>query len=425
MSSEKCRLFFGMAFLINHKGRRFFNMKNTIKVLGIIAIIAVIGFSMAACDNGGDGGNGNSTPAPTVTSIAVTTQPTKTVYDIDEALDTSGMVVTATYSDGSESAITGYTTSGFNSATAGKKTVIVTYSGKTTTFNVDVPLVYQSFYVAGGWIFTLVITLNGSTVAAGDSYALTVESDYASVQGYIKNGTIASIDTDGTLTLQPNDSSDEMIITIKDELMTSIDGQVVNQGFMFTETADAITITKFHDKMSGRVIIPAVFNGKPVTVIGGFYSNKTITSVTIPDSVITIEAMTFSGCTSLTSVTIPDSVTSIGNYAFYGTSLTSVTLPTNSDFNSIGERAFMGCTSLTSITIPSSVTSIGDYVLIDCPNLTSVTIEGTITYFGQYGGGNAFYMSDSQRGDLKEKYLAGGPGTYTREANGATWTKTE
>ena len=36
-------------------------MKNTIKVFGIIALVAVIGFSMAACkddDNGGGGGGG-------------------------------------------------------------------------------------------------------------------------------------------------------------------------------------------------------------------------------------------------------------------------------------------------------------------------------------------------------------------------------
>ena len=37
-------------------------MKNAIKILGIIAIVAVIGFSMAACDNGNGGGGG-----PTVT----------------------------------------------------------------------------------------------------------------------------------------------------------------------------------------------------------------------------------------------------------------------------------------------------------------------------------------------------------------------
>jgi len=36
-------------------------MKKTIKLLGIIALVAVIGFSMTACDNGGDGGGGTET----------------------------------------------------------------------------------------------------------------------------------------------------------------------------------------------------------------------------------------------------------------------------------------------------------------------------------------------------------------------------
>ena len=47
-------------------------MKNTLKILGIIALAMVIGFSMTACDTGGDdngggGGGGGSTPAQTIT----------------------------------------------------------------------------------------------------------------------------------------------------------------------------------------------------------------------------------------------------------------------------------------------------------------------------------------------------------------------
>ena len=43
-------------------------MKNTIKVFGIIALVAIIGFSFVACDTGGGGGGGgNPTPTPTPT----------------------------------------------------------------------------------------------------------------------------------------------------------------------------------------------------------------------------------------------------------------------------------------------------------------------------------------------------------------------
>ena len=53
---------------------------------------------------------------------------------------------------------------------------------------------------------------------------------------------------------------------------------------------------------------------------------------------------------SLTSITIPDSVTSIGRWAFSGcTGLTSITIPDS--VISIGENAFSGCTGLTSITV--------------------------------------------------------------------------
>jgi transcription elongation GreA/GreB family factor len=74
----------------------------------------------------------------TLTSIAVTTPPTKVQYNLNEAFDGTGMVVTATYSDNSTEAVTGYTTSGFSSDTAGNKTITITYEGKTATFTVDV-----------------------------------------------------------------------------------------------------------------------------------------------------------------------------------------------------------------------------------------------------------------------------------------------
>ena len=58
-----------------------------------------------------------------------------------------------------------------------------------------------------------------------------------------------------------------------------------------------------------------------------------------------IVASAFSGCSSLTSITIPNRVMSIGS------------------------SAFSGCSSLMSITIPNSVINIGDSVFGGCPSL--------------------------------------------------------
>ena len=135
-------------------------------------------------------------------------------------------------------------------------------------------------------------------------------------------------------------------------------------------------------------------NSYTLTSIGALVFNgcKSLTSVTIPNSVTSIGWGVFGGCKSLTSMvvasgnntydsrdncnaiietatntliagckntTIPNSVTSIGSLAFRGcSSLTSVRIPNS--VTSIGYKAFEECSSLRSVTIPYSVTSIDD-----------------------------------------------------------------
>ena len=124
-----------------------------------------------------------------------------------------------------------------------------------------------------------------------------------------------------------------------------------------------------------------------VTRIGkyAFYRSK-ITSIIIPDSVISIGGNAFGKCSNLTSITIPDSVTTIGGYLFVEcSSLNEVTLP--SGMTSIASGMFKNCNLLKGITIPESVTEIEDEAFQSCTGLTAITIPESVTSIG----GSAFY----------------------------------
>ena len=78
-------------------------------------------------------------------SVAVTNLPEKTTYMVGEELDLSGLVVTATYSDGTSNDVTSYTTNPVNGSildTEGSISITITYTEgdetETTSFTVQV-----------------------------------------------------------------------------------------------------------------------------------------------------------------------------------------------------------------------------------------------------------------------------------------------
>jgi hypothetical protein len=171
-------------------------------------------------------------------------------------------------------------------------------------------------------------------------------------------------------------------------------------------------------------------SGSPLTEIPkrAFYERKTLAGIIIPNGVTSIGEDAFNGCESLKSVTIPNSVTYIGKGAFRSCDrLISVTIP--SSVTIIGEWAFDGCTSLTSVTIPNTVTSIEGRAFDSCTNLTSVTFQGKsglVIWTYKATPYNERTICGPFDGDLHDKYLAGGIGTYTTTAPvgwNSKWTK--
>ena len=124
------------------------------------------------------------------------------------------------------------------------------------------------------------------------------------------------------------------------------------------ETMTAAVIAK-RNGYEGDIIIPETVVSKRasflVTSIGenAFFSCKSLTSITLPDSIKSIGFGAFMSCESLSRITLPDSVKSIESYAFFG------------------------CGSLTEITIPNSVKSLGHNAFSNCISLEAITYNGT------------------------------------------------
>lgn len=130
-------------------------------------------------------------------------------------------------------------------------------------------------------------------------------------------------------------------------------GTGYSEGFGYTELEDGtVKITSYGGE--GRTpVIPAMLNGKRVTVLGGntFFSNHAnITKVVISEGVLKIDSRAFMECEDLVEIVLPDSLTTIESEAFSGcSSLSEITIPAG--VTSVGKEAFYNCTSLSSIEV--------------------------------------------------------------------------
>lgn len=154
-------------------------------------------------------------PAPTLSSIAVTTEPTKKSYYEGDSFDPTGMVVKGTYSDGSKVVITEYTYSPAASLTPSDTAVTISYGGKTTT---------QAITVTALEVSSIAITTQPTktTYTAGETFdptGMVVTATYnsgtsAAVTNYTYAPNTALETTDTTITVTFGEKTATQSITV-------------------------------------------------------------------------------------------------------------------------------------------------------------------------------------------------------------------
>ena len=259
--------------------------------------------------------NSPSPAAKTLSSIAVTTAPTKTTYTAGENFDPADMVVTATYNDGSTAAVTTYTVTDGNSLTAGKTSVNISYTEGSVTKTCTQDIVVNAAPPAP-------VTLSGISVKTapdkvdyteGESFdktGMVIEATYSdsskknvTTYTYTPTGALTTSDTEVTISYTEGGVTKTCTQTIVVNAHWTYTGGGVTTYSITVKSAKNGDVTASHKSASkGTTVTLTVDPDKgyvldTLTVLDGKDKEIKLTekngkyTFTMPASKVTVEAM--------------------------------------------------------------------------------------------------------------------------------------
>lgn len=206
---------------------------------------------------------------------------------------------------------------------------------------------------------------------------------------FLEDGTAEIVDFDNLKNTEPN-------LTIPDKLGGHELTSIGEDAFSFCNSLTSITLPdtliNIHgnpfDNCSKLMKIKVSLEHPTFETIDGVLFNKLdqklvcypggagmkATEYAVPEGIREIGSNAFQGCYSLRTITLPDTITSIEKEAFsFCGALRDITLPDT--ITNIGDRAFLDCMSLTSITLPDALTSIGGIAFENCTKLEAIQVS--------------------------------------------------
>jgi hypothetical protein len=224
------------------------------------------------------------------------------------------------------------------------------------------------------------------------------KSDKGSTSGTVASGSseVQAVPAQTTNSGTVNPESDFEVTLTSDSKAVRI--------IKYVGTSNTVRIPAKIQDMQVRTIWESAFTRKNITSVvipegvlyistdfadrGAFRECKSLSSVTLPSTLLEIGDCAFLGCEALKNINIPAGLEELGEYVFNSSGLTAFPNPWPTNINAIPKATFGGTKLQGSLVIPEGITSIGESAFYFCEELTSVTLPSTIKKIGISAFGN-------------------------------------